>query len=322
MKRLYVPDSLATAISNPERKFIRSFTDNSEYNLLFSNTNGLIPHSNPGRGLVKLDNLYEFQVAKIGDVDSFERDISYVIEELKSHFEKAKGIPMMPRIINANTLMTSEYNINNVPIGIEIKNNCNYNYDFSKFITSIFYSNYRYVEDFITSLTKLLSNALNTKVIVLDAMGNLEVSEECKYFDSNFIQVIPALMNNIDEKKKIENYDENIVFMINGYDRLEKHLKENRLNDINIKTISDLINYSKDLNNYKFVIFDSINNSKIEEYEWFNLFDSSNGILFDIDPDEQEVFVFDDDYSNIKLNKDIAIVIKNNKKKYIKYSRR
>ena len=318
--------SAVSLSSNVEGNFPQKiglqFTDNSEYNLLFSNTNGLIPHSNPGRGLVKLDNLYEFQVAKIGDVDSFERDISYVIEELKSHFEKAKGIPMMPRIINANTLMTSEYNINNVPIGIEIKNNCNYNYDFSKFITSIFYSNYRYVEDFITSLTKLLSNALNTKVIVLDAMGNLEVSEECKYFDSNFIQVIPALMNNIDEKKKIENYDENIVFMINGYDRLEKHLKENRLNDINIKTISDLINYSKDLNNYKFVIFDSINNSKIEEYEWFNLFDSSNGILFDIDPDEQEVFVFDDDYSNIKLNKDIAIVIKNNKKKYIKYSRR
>ena len=307
---------------NFPQKIGLQFTDNSEYNLLFSNTNGLVPHNNPGRGLVKLDNLYEFQVAKIGDVDTIERDISFVLEELKSHFNKTSGIPVMPRIINANLLMNDEYNISNVPIGIEIKNNCNYCYDFSKFITSIFYSNYKYIEDFITSLTILLSKAINTKVIVLDAIGNLEVDEKCKYFDSNFIRIIPALMDNIDEKKKIDNYDENIVFIINGYDRLEKHLKENRLNDISIKTISDLINYSKDSNNYKFVILDSIEHSKIEEYEWFNLFDSSNGILFDIDPDEQEVFTFDDDYSKTKINKDIAIVIKNNKKKYIRYSRR
>ena len=307
---------------NFPQKIGLQFTDNSEYNLLFSNTNGLIPHSNPGRGLVKLDSLYEFQIAKIGNNDTIERDVSFVIEELKSHFNKVDGIPIMPRVINSNMLITNEYTINNVPIGIEIKNNCKYCYDFSKYITSIFYSNYKYIEDFITSLTRLLCSAKNTKVIVLDAIGNLEVFEDCKYFDSNFIQVIPALMDNIDEKKNIDNYDENIVFMINGYDKLEKHLKDNRLNDINIKTISDLINYTKDLDNYKYVILDSIDHSKIEEYEWFNLFDSSNGILFDIDPDEQEVFTFDDDYSNIKLNKDIAIVIKNNKKKYIKYSRR
>ena len=307
---------------NFPQKIGLQFTDNSEYNLLFSNTNGLIPHNNPGRGLVKLDGLYEFQVARIGDINTIEKDISFVIEELSAHLKKIAGIPMMPKVINATTLIDSEYSINNVPIGIEIKNNCHYAYDFSKFITSIFYSNYRYIEDFITSLTKLIGRALNTKVIVLDAIGGLEVDEESRYFDSNFIQVIPALMENIDEKKKIDNYNENIVFVINGYNKLENHLKENRLNDINIKTISDLINYTKDMNNYKFVIIDSIDHSKIEDYEWFNLFDSSNGILFDIDPDDQEVFNFDDDYSNIKLNKDIAIVIKNNKKKYIKYSRR
>ena len=318
--------SAVSLTSNVEGNFPQKiglqFTDNSEYNLLFSNVNGLVPHGNPGRGLIKIDNIYEFQVARISGNDTIERDISLIIEELKAHYDKANGIPIMPRVINSNLLINNSYNIDSVPIGIEIKNNCSFCYDFSKFITSIFYSNYKYIEDFIISLTKLISMANNTKVIVLDAIGNLEVYEKCKYFDSNFIQVIPALIENIDEKKKIDNYNENIVFIINGYDRLEKHLKENRLNDLSVKTISDLINYTKDFNNYKFVLFDSIEYSKIEDYEWFNLFDSSNGILFDINPDEQDVFVFDDDYSNIKLNKDIAIVIKNNKKKYIKYSRR
>ena len=74
--------------------------------------------------------------------------------------------------------------------------------------------------------------------------------------------------------------------------------------------------------NYKFVIFDSVNNAKPDNYEWFDLFDSSNGILFDVDPDEQNAFDFEDDYDNVKITKDIAIVIKNNKKKCIKYSRR
>ena len=95
-----------------------------------------------------------------------------------------------------------------------------------------------------------------------------------------------------------------------------------RLENINIKTISDLIDYTKELNNYKFVIFDSVNNAKPDNYEWFDLFDSSNGILFDVDPDEQNAFDFEDDYDNVKITKDIAIVIKNNKKKCIKYSRR
>ena len=307
---------------NFPQKIGLQFTDNSEYNLLFSNVNGLIPNNNSGRGLVKLDKVYEFQVAKINDDDAIDKDIDLLINELKAHYKKIKGIPVMPRIISSDSLIEEEYEISNVPIGIEIKNNCSYHYDFSRYINSIFYSNYNYIEVFLNSLTKLLSKAKNTKVIVLDAMGDLEVYDECKCFNSNFIQVIPALMDNIDEKKKIDDYDENIVFMINGFNKLENHLKQNRLNDINIKTVSDLINYAKDYNNYKFIIVDSINNSKVENYEWFDLFDSSNGILFDIDPDEQEVFIFDDDYNNIKLNKDIAVIINNNKKDYIKYTRR
>ena len=307
---------------NFPQKIGLQFTDNSEYNMLFSNVNGLIPHNNPGRGLVKLDKVYEFQIAKIGDIETTDRDISFIIDKLKSNFNKIKGIPVMPKLINSELFINEEYDIKNVPIGIEIKNNCNYCYDFSKNINSLFYSDYKYIEDFIVSLTRLLSKANNTKVIILDAMGNLDAYEGCKYFDSNFIQVIPALINNVDEKKQIDNYNENIVFMINGYKKLEKHLKDNRLNDISIKTISDLIDYTKDIDNYKFIIIDSIENVKIENYEWFELFDSSNGILFDIDPDEQDVFTYEDDYSNIKLNKDIAVVIKDYKKRYIRYSRR
>ena len=307
---------------NFPQKIGLQFTDGAEYSLLFPNANKMIPSSNPGRGLVKLDDLFEFQVARISDNSTIERDVCFIIEELKSHNKKINGIPVMPRIINSNLLITGDYSIDSVPIGIEIKNNCSYCYDFSKFITNIFYSNYKYMEDFITSLSKLLSMALNTKVVILDAIGNLETFEDTKYFDSNFTKVIPALIDNIDEKKKIDNFNENIIFIINGYYKLENHLKDCRLDNLNVKTISDLINYTKDLNNYKFIIIDSISNSKIESYEWFNLFDSSNGILFDIDPDEQDVFSFDDDYSKIKINKDIAVVIKNNKKKYIKYSRR
>ena len=315
--------SLASNVEgNFPQKIGLQFTDSSEYNMLFANSEKLVPHENPGRGLVKLDKLYEFQTAKIGDVNTTDRDVTFVIEDLKTHYKKAKSIPIMPRLINSDLFKGIEYDITGVPIGIEIKSNCNYYYDFSSFITNIYYGNYNYVEDFIISLTKLLNKANKTTVIVLDAMGNLEVDKECKCFDSNFGKVIPAIFNNIDQKKKENSFDENIAFIVNGYDKLEKHLKEMRLENINIKTISDLIDYTKELNNYKFVIFDSVNNAKPDNYEWFDLFDSSNGILFDVDPDEQNAFDFEDDYDNVKITKAIAIVIKNNKKKSIKYSRR
>ena len=51
--------SLASNVEgNFPQKIGLQFTDSSEYNMLFANSEKLVPHENPGRGLVKLDKLY------------------------------------------------------------------------------------------------------------------------------------------------------------------------------------------------------------------------------------------------------------------------
>lgn len=58
--------SLSVMVENSfPQKIAMRYLDTSEYNLLFTKANGIIPSINPGRGLIELDNVYEFQTCLI-----------------------------------------------------------------------------------------------------------------------------------------------------------------------------------------------------------------------------------------------------------------
>ena len=314
--------SLPAAVeSNFPQKIALRYLDVSEYSMIFNDTRGIIPGSNPGRGLIELDAVYEFQSAIIFNELSMERNLSYVINQLCQFLKKAPSVPTMPRIVTFDSVKNEITSLDMVPIGVELSSNCVCSYDFTNFITPIIYSNIKNITTFEISLLKVFKYVENTKVFVLDTLGTLEDIEGINIYTSNFKKLCKALHQNIIKKKTKDPSAEKIVFVISGYQKLQQHLDLMKKEDDTIITIDDLILESKDTANFKFIIINDYKLKSVDDKEWSDYLDSGNGIVIAMEKDSQDLIDYEDSYDEIKINKDIAIVIKDSKKNYIKYVR-
>lgn len=314
--------SLPVAVeSNFPQKIALRYLDVSEYTMIFNDTRGIIPGSNPGRGLIELDVVYEFQTAIIFNELSMERNLSYVINQLCQFLKTAPGIPTMPRIVTYDNVKNDITTLDMVPVGIELSSNCIYNYDFTNLITPIIYSNIKNITSFEMSLLKVLKQVEKTKVFVLDTLGTLDNIDGINMYTSNFKKLCKALYQNIIKKKSKDPSAEKIVFVISGYQKLQQHLDLMKKEDEEIITIDDLILESKDTANFKFIIINDYKLKSVDDKEWSDYLDAGNGIIIAMENDSQELIDYEDSYDDIKVNKDIAIIIKDSKKDYIKYVR-
>ena len=314
--------SLPSAVeSNFPQKIALRYLDVSEYAMIFNDTRGIIPGSNPGRGLIELDAVYEFQSAIIFNELYMERNLNYVIDQLCQFLKKAPGIPTMPRIVTYDSVKDDISTLDMVPIGIEMSSNCVYNYDFTNLVTPIVYANEKNIISFEVSLLNVLSRIDNTKVFVLDAIGGIVDIKGVNIYTSNFKKMCKALYQNILKKKSKDPSVEKIVFVISNYKKIENHLRELREEDDTVKTIDDLIIESRETENFKFIIINDYKLRNVDDTDWSDYLDIGNGIILAMEADNQELIDFEDSYDNIKVNKDIAIVVKDSKKNYIKYIR-
>ena len=303
------------------QKIAMRYSDNSEYQTIFNDTRGIIPATNPGRGLVELDVVYEFQTALIFDEARYEYNLNYVFNKLASMLTKANGLPIMPRVVNYDSVRDEVVTIDSVPIGIELSSNCTFSYDFSSLINIVVASGDKLNVSFMGALIKVMKRLDNTKIIVLDALDFADKIDDVQIYNSNFKGLCSALLKNIKEKKTNDPTAERIVFMISGYKKIQSHLKELKEEDSEVVTIDDLIIASIGAENYKFIIFNNSQLTTIDNCEWADYLDGGNGIILGLDPEEQHLIDFETSYEEMKFAKDTAIVVVDGRKKNIKYIR-
>lgn len=314
--------SLNVAVENCfSQKIAMRYLDSSEYSVLFNDTRGIIPASNPGRGLVELDCVYEFQVSLIFPDNSFEYNLSYVISQLREKLPKANSIPEMPVIVRYDSLKDEISTLDSVPIGIELSSNFVYNYDFTKLINLILYSNQKMAVSFEAGLVEVMSKLTNVKIIILDALEFQCKVDGIQIFNSNFKKVCEALLKNIKEKFSKTQANANVLFFISGYTKINSHLKKMKVEDESVITIDDLITASVGATNFKFILVDDIQFKNIDDKEWSDYLDVNNGIVLGSRLEEQEIFDIEDSYDDIKLSKDTATAINERKKSYVKFVR-
>ena len=307
--------------SSFNQKIALKYADTSDYATLYKDTKNIIPASNAGRGLVELDEVYEFQTSLIFDNARFEYNLNYVFNKLASMLPKAKGIPIMPRIVNFETVKDEIVTIDSVPIGIELSSNCIYNYNFSNLVNLVIFNGDKTGISFLGALIKVMKRLDNTKIIVLDALGLEEDIKDVQKYNSNFKGLCTALLKNIQEKKTTDPNAERIIFMISGYQKIQSHLKELKKEDSDVVTVDDLIVAGVGAENYKFIIFNDYKLSSIDNSEWSDYVDSGNGIMLGLDPEEQQLIEYENNYDEVKYSKDIAVVVVDGRKKNLKYIR-
>lgn len=310
------------AESNFPKKIVLNMVDTSEYTTFF-NEAPLIK-KNSGRGLIELDNVYEFQIALAFEESLYDSKINYVINQLNKYLSnKASRVPTIPDNVTIDMLKGKVETISEIPLGINIKTAQLNTFDFSNKLNIIASNSYTPSKKFFPKLFEILENLNDTKIIVLNSIKGLKIShdETIKYYDSGFKDIINVLNKNVIKYIEQQKEDKFIIIFL-GYAQLQRYLLKEKEENEEINTIDDLINNSIGVDNFNFIVYDDETLlAKIEDSEIDQLFKRNTGIWLGKEYDSQNIFEVNDQNSDMEqLNNNNVTIIKNGKVSHLKFN--
>ena len=302
------------------------FNDTDDYSVILGNVRKLFPANIYGRGLVKLDSVYEFQTAYVTKMDDIGNYVREKCLELQTKYQsKAIEIPVVPEVVNVYNYLGKCENLNKVPIGISHETVSLDYFDFlNTYGVLIEASDLDITINFINDLIIMLSSINNTSLLVIDGNGGLNnnISENIAYTNNNFMEVVDKLSANISvqyelyvnngyNSKVLVNYKKMVV-IIHSFDKFII-----KLGIEGKKKFEDLITKGKELNNFVFILVDTPIALKKYEFEsWYkNNIASTNGIWIGSGITDQTSIKATIPYrNNLKdITNDYGVLVKNSK---------
>ena len=217
-------------LQNFKQLLVLQLNDETDYSTVVGKTDGLYPSKYKGRGLIKKDAIYEFQIAHITDEPVPFQFIQNECTKLQADWKGtvAKRIPILPDQVDMEFL--SEYVRTSqpllVPIGVE-KNSLNVHYyPFAKsYITRILSSGTDH-QPFIYDLTLLMAQKCGLDVTVLDvpqsfaaenksSISYYSTASECENIVSDLFDLVLYRNNTykdaIEKGVEVEHFDQKVV---------------------------------------------------------------------------------------------------------------
>ena len=267
---------------NFNQNLVLQLNNENDYFDVVGNTHGLFPSKIKGRGLIKFKDIYEFQSAKFknnGDSMEYIKVLSSKLNEIYPN--KAKGIPVLPKIVNFDVVKDEIKGINNVPIGIEKSSLKVSTVNLLERPLNMFLSTDLSVfEKFVPEFVKVCSFIKDWPIIIIDAEKIFESEKfNCNYYKDD----IDKVFNNIHiylEKLNINNNQQqvinnNLLIIIIGINKFKNKLSPETQDKLN--QFMDMVKASIKA---RIVIFDTIENIKELEYnDWFkSTFDNNHAV--------------------------------------------
>lgn len=300
--------------------------DEYEYVTIIGKTNGIYPSNISGRGLVKLDNIYEFQTANIRPKSEQTDFIKQLCQRLKQEATYiALKIPTLPSHITMDTFKGKITKKNLFGIGmckddLELAT-YNFKKNYANIITSF---DFDLFDKFINALVKQISAKLNLTVV--DTKDIIEKSQNYQYIDSNFDNFVKKLNETIDRQlMQYQNngYDlsslegEDNIYVISGfgtfYNRLSKEMQT---------TFESLMIKGLEIGKNYFILLDTVDQFKTFEYnEWYKKTVTKNsGIWIGSGINEQSIIkvMRVGPIAKKEIPKGFGFIVKQGTAKYIK----
>ena len=256
---------------------VLQMNDKYDYSTLLGRTK-LEPTNIKGRGLAKLDQIYEFQTA----IPAAKEELNnFVLEKMKELTDKYKHgaprIPVLPDVVSISYCSDSNKGVTGIPVGVE-KDSLNVRtLNVAKYmqhtITAMEFENVRVFGEMVI---RQLANSLNKNVYVFDtekAYKNL--SSLVSYCDSNlndtFKQLSDFFLQMYDEFEKgsydasaLDKYGEYVCVIV-GIDKF-KLLLGLQFNSI----FGDMFVKIKAMPKVHLILIDNVDNIKKMEYDaWY-----------------------------------------------------
>ena len=211
--------------------FALRLNDISDYNAIFNKVNS-VPKEIDGRGLFKMDEVYEFQTASIVD-NNLNAYINRVCEIIKEKSTiSAKRIPTLPKIVSLEFVSRDLLGITSVPIGVTKQSLEITKYDFTNYLSTFILSNTSSnTVNFSRSLIMELSMIKNIQLIVIDLNKELpELKGKIKYYyDSEPSKVYDILLDYV--KRIKENIGLKTVLYFQNFNKFKLKLDNMKLED-------------------------------------------------------------------------------------------
>jgi len=265
---------------NFNHEFVLQQNNDDDYMTILGNVRKKYPSKLFGRGIIKQDDIYEFQTALVCPKDKIQDFIKELsLKQSAVMKEKAKAVPVLPRIVSYEDIKDEIGKDNTVVIGIAKSNLEIIKYDFRKTLINLITANdvmstYSFVKPFINQLL-YLNNSKVTFINAEDYTLPNNYSNYIEYVNTDFDKVYEDLQKYIldcHDKYIKNNYRRDIfkeekhkTIIILGFDSFK-----NRLNPDNSRKIASIFEKSKDLGFINFVFIDSIDKLKKLDYEtWY-----------------------------------------------------
>ena len=273
-------------LQNFKQIFVMQLNDDSEYSSILGNTGGVFPAKIKGRGLLKSDQIYEFQVAYISEPHSIAEDIRGLCTTLAEMPEckYTKSIPVLPDIVTPEFFSSTQTTMKRFPVGVN-KHSLNVEYlDLtSGFITLIAALDENSTAPFAQGLAETLSENTDIHTTVLDA-ANLFVPDAnmgYSYVNQDMEAAVISMFNlTVDRHNAYRTTGgttfSQVVYIIPSLSDLYRALSEDGVDKLNVLLENGAANYGISI-----VVSDSSSNLKskpISGQQWYREQCIGNGI--------------------------------------------
>ena len=273
---------------NFRQKIALQLNNEDDYMNIFEGVNRKRPSHIFGRGLIKYSDIYEFQVARICEPEKWNMFIRDEIIELNNKYtERAPSIPVLPKQIKIEDIVKNIKGLDKVPLGI-YKSNLNLaTYDFkNNFVNIISAKSIELSAEFVSHIYEELNIINGIEIMIFDTEGIIkDVRKNLKLDYQNYSL---RIQNNLSKTKH------NVCIII-GIDKFLLGIENDFEQDLR---------KAEELENYSFIIVDSLFKLKNHEYdEWYkNYVSKDSGIWVGNGINDQYLLHFDSSSKDIINN--------------------
>lgn len=252
---------------NFKQKIALQLNNQDDYLSIFDDVGKKRPSHIFGRGLIKLEDSYEFQTAKICDAQDWNKHIKQTITQLEQKFEiVAKPIPVLPDKVTLESVRNALESITTVPIGIDKESLEPYIYDFKRDFTYVITSkNIEKSIEFVSNIEKEIKKLSDVVITMFDAEKVLQTGKS--NLNLNYKNFMLGIQNNLNKNK-------HTVCIIVGVSRF--------LNDIEggAENFAEMLSKAKEKQGNSFILVESSTRLKNHQYdEWYkNYINEDTGI--------------------------------------------
>lgn len=172
-------------LQNISQSFVLQLTDETDYAAILGKTGGLVPSKYKGRGLCKLDEIYEFQVAHTFEQENQFAAIRQYCEEQHRKYPtfKARKIPVLPEQVDMTFIepFVNEKSLK-IPVGVETDSLEISYFDIGKTYISFIQSEGKDYVSFTSVFAHMMANSVGINTTVYDADNTLKKYEGITYF--------------------------------------------------------------------------------------------------------------------------------------------